>query len=202
MGYYSAGFQVVGVDIKPQPNYLFDFIEGDALEVAREIGHHFVAIHASPPCQRFSTLAQRNRNGDSWPDLIEATREVLKEIGSPWIIENVVGAPLQNPIMLCGTMFNGLRVIRHRLFESSIPLVPPPHPAKHPLVFTHDKRKAHYGALNQNESFVQVTGGGNASLYNKRDAMGCEWMSGKGVNEAIPPAYTEYLGRQLLEKLC
>lgn len=93
-------------------------------------------------------------------------------------------------------MFEGLRVLRHRLFESNVPLVAPPH-GKHPLVFTHDKRKAHYGKLDQNTSYVQVTGGGNCTLANKRAAMGIDWMNGRELNEAIPPAYTSYVGWQL-----
>lgn len=202
-GYHDAGWDVVGVDIEPQPNYPFEFHQGDVLNefVQWVVGcgwRGFSAIHASPPCQRYSDLAKRNGNGDEWPDLIAPTRGLLQAIGVPYVIENVEGAPLHDPIMLCGTMFPELRVIRHRLFESNVALVAPPH-GKHPLVFTHDKRKAHYGQLDQNTSFVQVTGGGNATLANKKAAMGCEWMrSHHEVNEAIPPAYTEWIGRQLM----
>ena len=203
MGYARSGFEVLGVDITPQPNYPFDFICADAIEVTDELiaGGDFDAVHASPPCQRFSSLAKRNANAHDWPDLIAATRDRLAESGLAWVIENVQGAPLRDPVMLCGTMFDGLRVIRHRFFESNIALVAPPHTAKHPLVFTHDKRKAHYGRLDQDISFVQVTGGGNATIANKRAAMGCEWMSGKGVNEAIPPPYAAYIGGALIEHL-
>ena len=94
-------------------------------------------------------------------------------------------------------MFPELRVIRHRLFESNVRFTVPSH-GKHPLVFTHDKRKKHYGKLDQNVSFVQVTGGGNCSVANAKDAMGIDWMTKGELNEAIPPIYTEYLGRQLL----
>lgn len=204
-GYARAGFEVVGVDIKQQPNYPFEFWWRDALDaISGEIGsinyNRFHAIHASPPCQRFSDLAKRNGNADDWPDFIWPIRRRLVEWGGPWIMENVEGAPLMDPIRLCGTMFPPLRVIRHRLFESNVALVEPAHP-KHPLVFTHDKRKAHYGKLDQNTSFVQVTGGGNATIANKRAAMGIAWMTGAEINEAIPPAYTEYLGAQLLAAL-
>jgi len=95
-------------------------------------------------------------------------------------------------------MFPGLRVIRHRLFESNVPLRVPAH-GKHPLVFTHDKRKSHYGLLHQDTSFVQVTGGGNCTLANARDAMGIDWMTKDEINEAIPPAYTEFIGAALLD---
>lgn len=200
MGYYRAGFEVVGVDIDPQPNYPFEFIQHDALALDWDFVMGFDAIHASPPCQSYSDLAKRNGNADAWPRLIEPVRELLERTGKPWIIENVEGAPLLDPIVLCGTMFPGLRVIRHRLFESNIPLEVPEHPTPHPLVFTHDKRKAHYGQLDQDTSYVQVTGGGNCTMKNARDAMGgIDWMTTKvELNESIPPAYTEYLGKQLM----
>lgn len=197
VGYHRAGFDVVGVDIAPQPNYPYEFHQSDVLDLTLGDLAGFDVIHASPPCQRFSDLAHRNGNGSDWPDLVRPIRWL---IGSkPYVIENVEGAPLINPIMLCGTMFDELRVLRHRLFESNLPLVAPPHVTPHPLVFTHDKRKAHYGLLDQDQSFVQVTGGGNATLANKLDAMGAWWMnSHHEVNESIPPAYTEFIGGQLL----
>ncbi len=203
VGYDDAGFDVVGVDIEPQPNYPFKFWQHDALaflqlDWPQRVADSFDAIHASPPCQAYSDLQKQNKR--DYPDLIPELRERLVATGLPYVIENVEGAPLQDPIMLCGTMFPELRVIRHRLFESNIPLLAPEH-GKHPLVFTHDKRKAHYGLLDQDESFVQVTGGGNCTVANKRDAMGIDWMTGKELNEAIPPAYTEHVGRQLLETL-
>lgn len=205
-GYADAGFDVVGVDIDQQPHYPFRFIWSDALEIIANWGRFnamwgpFDAIHASPPCQYYSVLAKRNGNAHEWPDLIPAVRKLLQEIGLPYVIENVEGAPLEDPIMLCGTMFPELRVIRHRLFESNMPLTQPAH-GKHPLVFTHDKRKAHYGKLNEWTSPVQVTGGGNCSVAAARDAMGIDWMNKHELNEAIPPAFTEYIGAQLLNAL-
>ena len=200
MGYRRAGFEVVGVDIAPQPNYPFEFIQADVLDLHATGMYDFDVVHASPPCQRFSDLARRNGNADVWPDLIEPVRKLIER--RLYVIENVEGAPLVDPIMLCGTMFPGLRVLRHRLFESNLPLTAPPHTRPHPLVFTHDKRKAHYGKLDQDYSFVQVTGGGNATLANKLDAMGTLWMkSHHEVNESIPPAYTEHIGRQLIAHL-
>lgn len=201
MGYHRAGFEVVGVDLSTQPNYPFEFIQADALKLERDFLASFDAVHASPPCQSYSDLAKRNGNGHMWPRLIEPVRKMLKSLGVPWIIENVEGAPLRDPVVLCGTMFPGLRVIRHRLFEANFPLEVPDHPLPHPRVFTHDKRKAHYGILDQDVSFVQVTGGGNCSIANAKDAMGIDWMKKNELNEAIPPAYTEYLGKQLMEHL-
>jgi DNA (cytosine-5)-methyltransferase 1 len=201
MGYARAGFEVVGVDLSPQPNYPFEFIQADALALDREFLASFEAVHASPPCQSYSDLARRNGNGHMWPRLIEPVRAMLDDLDVPYIIENVEGAPLLDPIVLCGTMFPGLRVIRHRLFESNFPLEAPDHPSPHPLVFTHDKRKAHYGRLDQNTSFVQVTGGGNCTIANAKAAMGIDWMTKNELNEAIPPTYTQYLGQQLMEHL-
>lgn len=196
-GYHRAGFDVVGVDINPQPHYPFEFHQADALTFPLD-GFDFIA--ASPPCQRFSDLAKRNGNADDWPDLIEPIRRRLKASGRPYAIENVDGAPLIDPVVFCGTMFPGLRVLRHRGFEVNFPLTAPPH-GKHPLVFTHDKRKAHHGKLDQDTAFVQVTGGGNCSIKNAKSAMGIDWMTKGEINEAIPPAYTEYIGRAAIEYL-
>lgn len=197
MGYARAGFEVVGVDIIPQPHYPFTFHQANALKYPFD---GFDIIHASPPCQHYSDLAKRNGNAHEWPDLIPDVRARLLESGLPYIVENVEGAPLVDPIVLCGTMFPGLRVLRHRLFESNIILIQPPHP-RHPLVFTHDKRKPHYGKLDQDSSFVQVTGGGNCTIANARAAMGIDWMTKGEINEAIPPAYTRFIGMQLTHRL-
>lgn len=196
MGYHRAGFEVVGIDIDPQPNFPFEFKQANALELPQRFLRSFDVIHASPPCQSYSDLAKRNGNGHMWPRLIEPVREMLIKTGRPYVIENVEGAPLIDPIVLCGTMFPELRVLRHRLFESNVALKTPSH-GKHPLVFTLDKRKAHYGKLDQDTSFVQVTGGGNCSIKNAREALGINWMNKGELNESIPPAYTEYIGKQL-----
>jgi DNA (cytosine-5)-methyltransferase 1 len=160
----------------------------------------FAAIHASPPCQRYSVLAKRNGNGAKWPDLIPRTRTLLRRSGLPYIMENVQGAPLLRPLVLCGASFPGLRVIRHRLFETNT-IVAGRHHVRHPLVYTRDKRKAHYGLLDEQTAFVSVNGGGNCSVASARDAMGIPWMTKAELNEAIPPAYTEFIGRQLVEML-
>lgn len=195
-GYADAGFEVVGVDIAPQPRYPFQFIQADAMKLDEGFLSGFHAIHASPPCQRYSDLARRNGNADDHPDLIEPVRMLLHFIGRPYVIENVEGAPLIDPVKLCGTMFPDLRVLRHRLFETDWPLVAPPH-GRHPLVYTMDKRKGHFGRLDQETAFVQVTGGGNCSKAAAADAMGIDWMTKAELNEAIPPAYTRFIGEQL-----
>ena len=198
MGYARAGFDVVGVDINPQPRYPFEFYQGDALDFLREHGKEFDAIHSSPPCQHYSVASKaHNGNAGAHPGLVPVVRNILQAIGRPWIIENVIGAPLRNPVVLCGTMFDGLRVIRHRQFESSEVLTAPGECGPHPLCYTMDKRKPHYGKLDEMKAFVMVNGGGNCSKAAAADAMGIDWMTKNELNEAIPPAYTEYLGWQL-----
>ncbi|MDR1726675.1 MAG: DNA cytosine methyltransferase [Acidobacteriota bacterium] len=201
VGYSKAGFDVLGVDIKPQPHYPLPFIQADALNLSPEFLATFDAIHASPPCQSYSDLAKRNGNADAWPRLIEPVREMLRRTGLPYVIENVEGAPLIDPVVLCGTMFKGLRVIRHRLFEANFEIVAPPHKGKHPICHTFDKRKAQYGKTDEMRDFVSVNGGGNCSVAAARDAMGISWMTKNELNEAIPPAYTYLIGKQLLAHL-
>jgi hypothetical protein len=212
-GYQESGFFVVGVDIDPQPNYCGDqFVQADAINLFRGLleGANVAAgwglrdiagAHASPPCQAFTDLQKQNKR--VYPELIVPMRELLQRSGLLYVIENVEGAPLVEPTLLCGTMFSGLRVHRHRLFETNWTLTAPPHISKseHPPVFTYDKRKAHFGKLNQDTSFVQVTGGGNCTIANARDAMGIDWMSKAEINEAIPPAYAKLVGDQLMARL-
>ena len=200
VGYNRAGFEVVGVDLNPQPRYPFEFVEGDALTLDPAFVATFDAIHASPPCQSYSDLAKRNRNAHEWPRLVEPVRKMLRRSRLPYVIENVDGAPLIAPVVLCGTMFPGLRVLRHRLFEASFAILTPPH-QKHPKVHTFDRRKSHYGKTDEWRDFVQVTGGGNCTLAAAKHAMGIDWMTKNELNEAIPPAYTELIGKQLLQFL-
>jgi DNA (cytosine-5)-methyltransferase 1 len=197
VGYSKAGFEIVGVDITPQPHYPFPFIQADARTLDPAFIASFDAIHASPPCQSYSDLAKRNANADAWPRLIEPVRDMLIRSGLPYVIENVDGAPLINAVVLCGTMFPKLRVLRHRLFEANFAIIPPPH-KKHPKVHTFDRRKSHYGKTDEWKDFVQVTGGGNCTLAAAREAMGIDWMTKGEINESIPPAYTEFIGMELL----
>ena len=199
-GYAEAGFDVFGVDAIPQPNYPYPMMVADATKLPPGVFAQFDAIHASPPCQAYSDLAARNGNADQWPDLVEPVREMLRATGKPFVIENVDGAPLQDYVVLCGTMFPELRVLRHRLFESNFPIHVPPH-RPHPRCHTLDKRKSHYGKTDEWKDFVSVNGGGNCSVDAARDAMGIPWMTKKEINEAIPPAYTRWIGEQLITRI-
>jgi DNA (cytosine-5)-methyltransferase 1 len=199
-GYWLAGFDVIGVDIEYQAEYPYNFQWGDALTTGREILSYarengIVAVHASPPCQHHTTLAKgNNANQHDYPDLIEATREMLIASGLPYIIENVPSAPLIDPITLCGEMF-GLDVIRHRNFESNIPLTAPEH-------IKHRGRVAgmRHGQWFEGPYFaIYGNGGGKGTLRQWQAAMGIEWMSvKKSIAEAIPPVYSEYVGNQLM----
>lgn len=195
-GYQEAGFHVTGVDHKPQPRYAGDvFVQGDALDYCRAHGHEYDAIHASPPCQAYTPL--RAVHGKAYPDLVGATRDALSATGAAWVIENVPGAPLRSGIVLCGTMFDGLRVYRHRRFESSVFLFQPEHPRHTVKAGGHKaqrQRKAHYLAGN----FVTITG--DVGSY-CGPAMGIEWMTGDELSQAIPPAYTRFIGAHLLTHL-
>lgn len=202
MGYHRAGFDVVGVDIRPQPNYPFEFVQADALEVLGNLDEltqdphalidltpGFDAIHASPPCQAY-TMAQRIRKRDH-VDLVGPTRELLEQTGLPWVIENVPGAPLHNFVVLEGQMFDGLRTQRKRWFEANWPLEVPflrsPRPAP----------QAKMGRKPKPHEWFQVVG--NTSDANgARAAMGIDWMNRDELAQAIPPAYTEFIGHQLL----
>lgn len=191
MGYYRAGFDVVGVDIKPQPRYPFEFIQGDALNPPVDMDR-FDAIHASPPCQKYSA-ATRHLAKDS-PKLIEPIRTLLKTTDLPFVIENTPGASLLNPIVLCGLAFPELQVKRHRQFESNIALLAPEcgdHSRNYFVVFGHECRDRQHG---------HVTGRKN-NLATGRQAMGIDWMTRGELSQSIPPAYTEFIGRQLFTYL-
>lgn len=189
-GYSKAGFDVTGVDINPMPNYPFKFIQADALEYLEEYGHLYDCFSASCPCQAYSKT-QRIMQNDH-PDLIEPTRKLLKSFNKPYIIENVPEAPLINPILLCGAMF-GLRTYRHRLFESNIRLIQPEHPK-------HTAKTAKMGRKPKPGEFMHIVGNfSGADLA--REIMQIDWMTRNELKESIPPAYTYYLGNQLMEHL-
>jgi DNA (cytosine-5)-methyltransferase 1 len=221
MGYYRAGFDVIGVDIKPMPRYPFTFIQADAMELldwlrlggttndARSdfvVGwgyrlKSFAAVHASPPCQAYSTGTNNTRkHGKIYPHLIEPVRERLADLGMPYVVENVPQAPLVEPVTLCGSQF-GLRaelpgygpvgLRRHRCFESNW-LLPDA------------------GAHDHSLRSVTVTGHGSTSGNRKtlgmdvpiavcREIMGIDWMNRNQLGESIPPAYTEYVGGHLMQ---
>jgi DNA (cytosine-5)-methyltransferase 1 len=206
-GYHRAGFDVVGVDIAPQPNYPFEFHQGDALEYLAEHGHEFDAIHASPPCQAYSISA--NAHDVEHPDLLDPTRDGLVASGQPYVIENVEGAPLRQALTLCGTEF-GLRaqdvdghplaLKRHRLFESNVWLM------------------GAGGCVHDGTTWAGVYGGSRHRKPEHRDnperrggyvparavraeLLGIDWMNDHEMAQSIPPAYTEHIGRHLLAHL-
>jgi len=191
MGYSRAGFDVVGVDIEAQPRYPFEFHQADALEFLTEHGHEFDAIHASPPCQAYTPLGALHPHKE-YPDLVDATRDALNELGKPYVIENVMAAPLDRSrsIVLCGGMF-GLRTYRHRRFESNFTLEPPVHP-KH-VIRTATKRRRELWAQGWH---VSITG--DVGTYVGPEAMGIDWMTLVELSQAIPPAYTAFVGSQLM----
>ena len=188
MGYHRAGFDVTGVDIEPQPRYPFTFIQADAMTYPLD---GYDAYHASPPCQDYSRALRHMTDG--YPRLIDPMRDRFTRAGLPWVIENVVGAPLPKQadlwgaygVELCGTMF-GLPIWHHRLFEASMPLAAP--------------RGCDHSSQPMNPHRAHRPGG-RTSEAAWRSAKGVGWMSDHEGREAIPPAYTEYVGAQLLEAL-
>ncbi|BCI54990.1 hypothetical protein NIIDNTM18_42680 [Mycolicibacterium litorale] len=213
MGYHRAGWHVVGVDKAPQPNYPFDFIRADALDfLSRLISQpepliyggtelRFVAAHASPPCQFYSDMSNcRPGLADDYPDLVGPTRELLKQTGLPWVMENVDGSGLLTQsslfedlhgITLCGHMF-GLKLYRHRLFESNVALSEPHHP-RH---ITPGGKAGHW----KPGEIISVSGN-CTPIALAREAMGIDWMTRDELSESIPPAYTEHIGRQLIAEI-
>ena len=201
MGYHRAGFEVVGVDIRPQPHYPFEFHQADALTFPLD---GFDAIHASPPCQPF-TRGRKVANGPGTTalDLVAPARDLLTRSGVPWTIENVPGAPLLNPVMICGSMF-GLAVRRHRLFESSEFLWPPcecRHRAQARPVGVYHKMGDQVKGVDHTSGVVVYGGRTADTLEEGQAAMGIDWMTWPELRESIPPAYTEWIGAQLLRAL-
>lgn len=200
-GYHRAGFDVVGVDINPQPNYPFEFIQNDALEMLRMAaafgacinGQWIQAIHASPPCQdhsRLASLAGKHGTGH----LLADTRKLLERSSLPWVIENVPGAAIRTDYRLCGCMFGlpGLR--RERWFETSwrgFEMRPPCSHSDHTVTVA-----GHPGGSSTRDGTS-----GYGSTADWRRAMGIDWMTARELAQAIPPAYTEYLGQQLIPQL-
>lgn len=180
-GYHDAGFDVVGVDIEPQPRYPFEFIQGDAVELMADPDFlaQFDAIHASPPCQAYANVTKWTGTQSDHPDLVPPVLALLEAQHRPWIVENVENAPIRPDYILCGSHF-GLRVRRHRWFQTSwhgFSLLPGCMHRDTDLAFMHKGERAY------------------------ADALGGTWMSSKGGRQAIPPAYTEYLGGLMLEQM-
>jgi DNA (cytosine-5)-methyltransferase 1 len=172
-GYALAGFEVLGVDIAAQPSYPYRMIQADALTLPVDLSG-FDAIHASPPCQHYAAVTRWRGKAEGHPDLVGPTRALLVASGLPWVMENVREAKLQDPIVLCGSMF-GLKVRRHRYFETNW------------LPFSLMPSCSHNGALPFEHKGERAYA----------DAMGCDWMGAHEAREAIPPAYSEHIGRAL-----
>lgn len=208
VGYHRAGFDVVGVDLHPQPNYPFAFVQDDALALLSTFTESiqgwwdepaFDAIHASPPCQAYTAL-RTLQGAREYVDLIEPTRELLENTGLPYVIENVEGARAQmcDPAMICASSL-GLRMRRHRLFETNWPLMTPPcqhgwqMDKKFPALNGDDRKRGGRSGI------VGVYGNGGdkrAGLW--ASEMQIDWMSRQELTQAIPPAYTELVGHQLM----
>ena len=213
VGYHHAGFEVVGVDINPQPHYPFEFHQADVfdyLDIHGEIWREFDVIHASPPCQAFSSMTKGRwkERVRLHPDLIAPLRKLFIQSGTPYVIENVIGAPLLNPIILCGTMFGletekGNQLRRHRIFETSflVGLVPP---CQHNQLSTvgiygggqHPRRRTRKRPMD-----MTIPNEADFGIRIRQVVMGINWMTGKELNQAIPPAYTEFLGKIIMKLL-
>lgn len=199
-GYQQAGFEVTGIDIQVQTAYVGDhFVLGDAVEFIHEHGAEYDVIHASPPCQAYSApnRGTNKHRGKRHPELIDATRAALESTGRPWIMENVGGAPLSRHLMLCGEMFD-LPVIRHRVFEVfGITVLQPPHP----------KHRGRVRGWRHGQYFdgpyvaVYGMGGGKATTAECKAALGIDWCDDRAsLIEALPPAYTEYIGNLIMKE--
>lgn len=205
MGYHRAGFEVVGVDLDTQPRYPFEFHQADAIAYVREHVHEFDVIHASPPCQAFSRTKTLHSN--EHPDLVAITREALIATGKPYVIENVVGAPLRDPLTLCGTEFNltapdvdgvPLKVLRHRLFESNVALRGNGGCRHDPTVLTASIYGAGGGWTPGHRDSPTRRGGYVPHTDVCRALLGVDWTTKHELSQVVPPAFTEHLGRQLI----
>ncbi|MFJ2895887.1 DNA cytosine methyltransferase [Streptomyces sp. NPDC087218] len=195
MGYHRAGFEVTGVDIAEQPNYPFGHHVADAVEFAAEHAAEYDFIHASPPCQTHSALTKGTNKGRAYPDFLGPIRDVLTRSGRPFVIENVAGAPLRRDLVLCGEMF-GLGVIRHRVFEVHGITV---------QQLAHRPHRGRVAGMRHGQWFtgpyyaVYGEGGGKGTVAQWQQAMGIPWTNvRREIAEAIPPAYTHWIGTQAL----
>ena len=188
-GYHLAGFEITGVDKYLQPKNPHCFVQADALEFLESQGKDFDVIHASPSCQFYTKASKQWRKmGYQYPDMIAKVREVLQRTGKYWIIENVPGSPLQNPILLNGSVF-GINVHRPRYFETNFPLMQPVVPPMFPVKMGRPIREG---------DTVQPVGHFSGVRYAAKK-MGLPWMGQKELAQAIPPVYTKWIGEQLMK---
>lgn len=190
VGYARAGFDVTGVDIAPMPRNPHTFLQADAMTFPLD---GYDVIHASPPCQAYTPLRARQDPTKDYPDLVAATRARLIASGKPYVIENVMAAPLTHGVVLCGGMF-GLRTYRHRQFESNVFMWQPPHP-EHVAKTSMKKTRKDFAA----GMHISVTG--DFGDWVGPACLGIDWMHGREIAQAIPPAYTEWIGKRLIEYL-
>jgi DNA (cytosine-5)-methyltransferase 1 len=202
VGYARAGFDVTGVDHEPHPDYPFPMIIGDAMTVlqCRSVLGAFDVVAASPPCPRYSVATQARGNASEHPDLVPPVREALRAWGGPYVMENVPGAPLDHPLLICGWAMGLKHIKRHRLFESNVPLMSPgclcPN-GDTVSVFGHSGEDRRKETLRRSGRVL-----GHVPIAEVRQLMGVEWMTSRDdVSDAIPPAYTEFIGAQLVEHL-
>lgn len=195
MGLHRAGFDVTGIDIKPQPRYPFRFIQGDALKPPVRLSD-FDLVWASPPCQGYS-VARNNGSGKDAPRLVGEVRDALIGSGAEWVLENVPGAPMPSAYVICGASFGlgaaGMDLARHRLFETSFPMLVPPcqHRRGRTIgVYGNGTNKYHRDKL-----------GRCVTADEMREAMGMPWAVRKGLSQAIPPAYSEHIGKYAMMAL-
>lgn len=198
MGYWLAGFEVVGVDIADRPRYPFEFHQGDALTAMREHGQEYHLVHASPPCQLHTTLTKGTNRGRAYSDFLAEMRELCLWYGVDWVIENVVSAPMRADLTLCGEMFS-LGVIRHRQFElgwigSPLPAQPAHRRHRGPV------RGWRHGVWRDGPYIAAYgKGGGKGTVPEMQQAMGITWTDvHEELTEAIPPAYTRWIGQQFI----
>lgn len=205
VGYHRAGFEIVGVDLAAGCAhwYPFTFVCADALTFPLD---GFDVVHASPPCKRYTSVGgadrRRDRLFDPHPDYLTPTLERLAALDIPWIVENVPGAPLPDPVMYCGSSF-GLDVRRHRLFASNVPLTAPPcdHAWQTPRFTSLDLHRHRGGQMASVVGVYGNTHGAGDSLELRQRAMGIDWLDNRRLTQAIPPAYTEHIGGQLMRLL-
>lgn len=199
MGYSRAGFSVTGVDISPQPHYPFSFIQRDVFSLPAKFLQSFDLIHASPPCQTF-TIFKNNKLGfeENYQDLIEETRELLLSASRPYVIENVPRAPLINPTVLCGSMFEEMHdVKRHRLFETNWILASPrgcDHSIWKEIKYVGGRSSSRGGPQTLVRNTIEI-GRRNIPIEVQKWGMGIDWpMTIEEISEAVPPAYTKHIG--------